>query len=119
RRPRTARARTEAPRQTRRASPKRPASGLPHGLQIIREEVVAELAPHSLAHVQGIPEVDAAPDAHLLVLLRHLLEAAEAALQADVRHVGHRQALAPGPEDGFQDASRGTRVDPRLGRLFG
>src|SRR5204863_506083 len=63
-------------------------------------------------------EVDAAPDAHLLVLFRHLHEAVEAALQARVRDVGHGKDLGPGAEDGFENASRGTRVDPRLGRIF-
>src|SRR5439155_1194441 len=42
---------------------------LARGRQVIGEQVVGELAPHRLAHVERIAEVDAAPDAHLLVLI--------------------------------------------------
>src|SRR5439155_19870448 len=73
--------------------------GLPRGLQVIGEQVVGELAAHRFAHLERIAEVDAAPDAHLLVLFRHLREAVEAALQARVRHVSHGKALGPGSED--------------------
>src|SRR6267143_1033442 len=95
-----------------------PGIRLARRLQIIRDEVLGELAPHCLAHVHGIPEVDATPDAHLFVLFRHLREAVEAALQARVACVGYGKALGPGSEDGFENASRGTRIDRCLSRIF-
>src|SRR5215467_2673832 len=87
---------------------------LPRGRHIVRNEVVAELAPHCLAHIQGIPEVDAPPNAHLLVLFRHLHQAVEPALQSRVSCVGYGKALGPGSESGFENASRCTCIDPRL-----
>src|SRR5436853_1691013 len=84
--------------------------GLARGLQVIGEQVVGELAPHRFAHIERIAEVDAAPDAHLLVLFRHLHEAVEAELQARVRDVGHGKALRPGAEIGVENASIGRGV---------
>src|SRR5436189_5747367 len=66
---------------------------LPRGLHIVRDEVVAELASHRVSHVQGIPEVDAAPDAHLLMLFPHLREAVEMARQSRISRVSSLKAL--------------------------
>src|SRR5436189_2306321 len=87
---------------------------LPRGLYVVRDEVVAELASHRVAHVQRIPEVDAAPDAHLLMLFPHLREVVEMALQSRVSCVSYVKALGRGSVDGLENASRRTRIDPRL-----
>src|SRR5439155_579973 len=68
------------------------ASWLPRRLQIIGGEVVGDLAAHRFAHFERITEVDAAPDAYLLVLFHHLPDDGEATLQTRVAGVGRRKA---------------------------
>src|SRR5437867_186528 len=92
--------------------------GLPRGLQIIREEVVGDLAAHRFAYFERGAEVNAAPDAHLFVLFHHLPDAGEAALQARVGNVGCGEARGPGPENRFEYGRRGTGVGSRLGRIL-
>ena len=53
--------------------------GLPRRLQVICHEMIGDLATHSVSDLQRIAEMNAAPDAHLFVLLVHLRKACELA----------------------------------------
>ena len=52
------------------------------------------------------------------MLFPHLREVVEMALQSRVSCVSYVKALGRGSVDGLENASRRTRIDPRLGRIF-
>ena len=54
-----------------------PNIGLSRRLHVICYEMVSDLATHRVSGLQRIAEMNAAPDAHLLVLLGHLRKAFE------------------------------------------
>ena len=72
-----------------------PGIRLRRGLQIIRDEVVSDLAAHQFTYFERITEVNAAPDTHLFLLFVHLTEAGEIGATARVGNVGRGKAYGP------------------------
>src|SRR4051794_2785264 len=68
--------------------------------------------------LERVAEVNATPDAHLLMLFGHLSEAGELARQAGVGDVGRDETFGPIPEHGFEDASRRAGIDAGLRRIL-
>src|SRR5450631_5325 len=62
--------------------------------------------------------MNAAPDAHLFVLLVHLRKACEFARKALVVNIGRDEVFRTATENSFKNTSRSTRIDPRLRWIF-
>src|SRR4029079_5494260 len=67
---------SSAPPVTKRLE-KAPNMGLPRRLHVICHQMVGDLATHRISSLQRVAEMNAAPDAHLFVLLGHLRKAIE------------------------------------------
>ena len=64
-------------------------------LERIVDQVGGDLPAHVLADLQRIAEVDAAPDAHIRVLARHLRDALELPLHLGIGKIRHRERHRP------------------------
>ena len=84
-------------------------------LERVLDEVGGDLPAHVLADFQRVPEVNAAPDAHVVMLGSHLRERPKLPLQLRIHEIRHRERdRRVGPEHRLHDADRHAGHDGRL-----